>query len=181
VNDEFHKVSPEIRQQSDYPVYGVFTPPCGRRKRVIRVGVLPISEHLLIYRSRGRAKVKDEGVCRMCRRPDTSAKLLESPDGARPLTRHHLIPDVWFRDQAQRASTFEEAAEWRRLSDVDANIIPLCRLCHDLVEAVDDEGRRLLRKVFTEVEVAYALVVRGRDWLDWRYPPLDLDRAHSVC
>lgn len=183
VLDEFHQVTPEISVPPEHHRRHL-----GRRKRLIVVTVLPVNPTLLLYRSRGREKCKEEGRCRLCERPDTrkvnhSTLGMSEPEyraylreqralAPRPLTRHHLIPDVWFRDAAQRAKTVETANEWMRLRDVDSNIVPLCRLCHDVVELVDDHGRRLLRKMLGQNEIAFMLQVRGQEWLDLRYPSL---------
>lgn len=85
----------------------------------------------------------------MCRRPRD----------VRPLTRHHLVPESWFRSH-------------RRLHlvrNVAANQIPLCRPCHDLVEA-EEGARRELRRLLAPDEIAFALQTAGRAWLERRYP-----------
>lgn len=110
--------------------------------------VIAVSAPLLRYRCGGRDKMREEGRCRMC--------LL--PSERRPLTRHHIVPKSWF------------ASMPFMLRDADANIVPLCRRCHDAVER-DPAVRRLLRKVLGADEVAFALQVRGPGWFDRRYPP----------
>ena len=97
-------------------------------------------------------KVRAEGHCRMC---------LRSME-VRPLTRHHLIPQRWFLRQRHD----RRWASWRNLS---ANIIPLCRPCHDDVEH-DLGARRMLRRVLTQEEIAFAVSVLGPEWLNRRYP-----------
>lgn len=102
--------------------------------------------------ARFRNKLADEGHCRMCLRSEA----------VRPLTRHHLVPLRWFHKQ-------RHDARWLRLRNVAANIIPLCRGCHDLVER-DREARRMLRRALTQEEIAWAICVRGAAWLNTRYP-----------
>lgn len=98
-------------------------------------------------------KLKAEGHCRMCLRPAE----------VRPLTRHHLIPQNWW------IASYAHNNAARSLRNVATNIIPLCRPCHDLVER-DVEERRMLRRVLTQAEVAFAIAVRGVHWLERVYP-----------
>src|SRR4051812_24797153 len=87
-----------------------------------------------------------EGRCRMCERPWE----------IRPPTRHHLVPK-------------SEGGTWHQ-----DNIIPLCRGCHDLVDAkangVRQLARRMLRRLLTPAEVAHAIRCKGEAWLDREYP-----------
>lgn len=96
------------------------------------------------------SKVEREGHCRMCRRPSR----------VRQLTRHHLIPQEWWRRRGEEIAVLRNAA---------ANIVPLCRACHDDVEH-DLESRRMLRRVLTQTEVAFLIDVIGRAWVENRYP-----------
>lgn len=81
------------------------------------------------------------------------------------LTRHHLVPESWFLGQPLKL---------RQIRNAHSNIIPLCRAHHDLVEAREPvvrlEARRLLRSTLTQEEVAFAIQIRGRAWLDSEYP-----------
>lgn len=95
-------------------------------------------------------KLAAEKHCRACLRPDE----------VRPLTRHHLVPQSWWLRRGGLA----------RYRNLAANIIPLCRPCHDAVEH-DLEARRMLRRSLTQQEVALAIALRGQLWLDWCYPP----------
>lgn len=97
-------------------------------------------------------KVRAEGHCRMCLRPAA----------VRPLTRHHLVPQRWFLRQ-------RHDRRWVAYRNLAANIIPLCRLCHDDVEH-DLGARKMLRKMLTQEEIAFAWAVRGPEWLNHRYP-----------
>lgn len=98
------------------------------------------------------AKVEREGHCRMCRRPSR----------VRPLTRHHLIPQGWWKAKGEEIGALRNAA---------ANIVPLCRACHDDVESKNGaESRRMLRRVLTQTEIAFVIDVIGHAWLDRRYP-----------
>ena len=95
-------------------------------------------------------KVAAEKHCRACLR---SAEVW-------PLTRHHLIPQAWW---------LRRGIAFARYRNVAANIIPLCRPCHDEVES-DREARRMLRRVLTQQEIALAAALLGMDWLDRIYP-----------
>lgn len=85
--------------------------------------------------------------------------------GCGKLTRHHLVPEHWFLRQPRVL---------REIRNAHANIIPLCREHHDLVESrypvVRMEARRLLRASLTQEEITFAIQVRGRAWLDDEYP-----------
>jgi hypothetical protein len=118
------------------------------REAVARVGVNPT---LIVQRGKGWIKCREEGACRMCRRPDK----------IRPLTRHHLVPLSWFRARPRFAP----------LRNADANIVPLCEPCHKQVERRSPPHARIeLRRLLYPVEVAFVLQTAGRPWLDWRYP-----------
>lgn len=97
----------------------------------------------------------ENSVCRMCTRPRE----------VRPLTRHHLVPESWFLRQPLHIKIVRNAY---------ANIVPLCRPCHDRVDSRDPveraEARRYLRRSLTQQEVAFAIQVRGRGWLEHEYP-----------
>lgn len=98
-------------------------------------------------------KMQGEGHCRMCQRPAH----------VRPLTRHHLVPEGWFRTQPLELRVYRNA---------HANIVPLCRPCHDLVhDRLDSRpGRVLLRRSMTQAEIAFVIAVRDRAWLEAEYP-----------
>ena len=99
-----------------------------------------------------------EGICRMCLRPRY----------VRALTRHHLVPVAWFRKHPHL---------WAYTS-ATANLVPLCRPCHDMVDnrrkADRRDARRLLRRSLSQQEIAFAIAVVGKEWLDREYP-LDMD------
>lgn len=80
--------------------------------------------------------------------------------GARKITRHHLVPQSWFRTRGLPHT----------IRDADANIVPLCTNCHRSVEN-DIWARRMLRKVLTQTEVSFVIQLRGKPWLDRVYPP----------
>lgn len=100
-------------------------------------------------------KIANGSICRMCLRSSR----------VRPITRHHLVPDAWFRKQPTHL---------RAIRNAHANIVPLCRACHDRVDAQDlaerREARRHLRRSLAQQEIAFAIQVRGLDWLDLHYP-----------
>jgi len=112
-----------------------------------RAGVSP---SLVVQRHKGFAKVREEGRCRMCLRSSS----------VRPLSRHHLVPQAWFRARPKLAP----------LRHAEANIVPLCDPCHQAVEERGSHARKELRRLLGAAEVAFVIQVRGRDWLDLRYP-----------
>lgn len=118
-----------------------------------------VSRELKRKRSCGRAKAIEEGHCRLCLRP-ASEYPHENPLAIRRMTRHHLVPRRWWRHRPRMAALYR---------DVDANIVPLCRPCHDLVEE-SVLYRRMLRHVMTQAEVTFCIQVCGKVWLDRRYP-----------
>lgn len=135
-----------------------------------RVGYKPVSPGLLKNQLSGREKVIKEGQCRMCQRPwkvrpSTQHRLVPPRQLA---TRHHLVPESWFlakgRDERHR-----------RIRNVNANIVPLCRVCHDRVDSRDpadrQDARRELRRCLGVEEIAFMIQVRGKSWLDFHYPP----------
>lgn len=124
---------------------------------------MTVSAQLATWRDAGRAKLREEGRCRLCQRPPA----------VRPLTRHHLVPRSWFAPQLQGLDGDDWFRLWR-LRDADANIVPLCWPCHRAVERDDPHARRMLRKVLGSAEVAYAVAVRGRAWFDARHPPVKI-------
>jgi 5-methylcytosine-specific restriction endonuclease McrA len=97
-------------------------------------------------------------LCRMCGREKR----------VRPITRHHLVPLSWF-------SGLADDDPRRALRNATANLIPLCRPCHDLVDARDatvrEPARRMLRRSLGQAEITFAIHVRGRSWLAYHYPP----------
>lgn len=104
-------------------------------------------------RGKGWEKVTDEGRCRMCLRPSS----------VRALTRHHVVPEGYFRRREPL----------KPLRNCDANLVPLCRPCHDLVDGPSPERwrhRAELRRALTTYEVAFALQLRGPHWFDHHYP-----------
>jgi len=97
----------------------------------------------------------DSSVCRFC----------EKDSKVRALTRHHIVPHSWFLRQPLALKLVRNA---------HANIVPLCRPCHDRVDSIEDEiraeARRYLRRALTQQEIAFAIQVRGQQWLDVHYP-----------
>jgi hypothetical protein len=110
------------------------------------------------------ARKMQHSMCRLCRVGESEARYRRDPNAAR-LTRHHLVPESWFLKQPEPL---------RRIRNAHANIIPLCRHHHDLVESkhpvIRLEARRLLRMTLTQQEIAFAIQVRDREWLDSEYP-----------
>lgn len=117
-----------------------------------------VSEALRVCRDNGVAKLREEGVCRLCLRRH----------GVLPgfrLTRHHLVPKSHFT-----SGILGYTPIWVvKVRDADANIVPLCRGCHDEVEQTE-AGRVRLRARMSQAEVAYCIQVRGQAWLERRYP-----------
>ncbi len=85
--------------------------------------------------------------------------------GCTRLTKHHLVPEHWF---------LRQPIVLRQIRNAHANIIPLCRPHHDLVESrhpvVKLEVRRLLRATLTQEEITFAIQVMGLAWLNAEYP-----------
>ena len=102
-------------------------------------------------------KFGTHSLCRMCQRRHS----------VRPTTRHHLVEDAWFRRQPEQL---------RRRRNAHANLVPLCRPCHDLIHAKDEferaQARRGLRRSLSQQEIAFAIAVRGKEWFDFHYPPI---------
>lgn len=117
------------------------------RQAVLRTGVNPT---LIVQRGKGWIKCREEGCCRMCRRSSM----------IRPLTRHHVVPLSWFRNRERFAP----------LRHVDANIVPLCAPCHRDIERRTPHARTELRRLLSNVEIAFVIQVAGQQWLDDRYP-----------
>lgn len=123
------------------------------RKRIVmhRPFVLP-SEGLCSPKLTAR-KMQD-ALCRLCMRPGF-------------ITRHHLVPESWFLGQPEAL---------RKIRNAHANIVPLCRHCHDQVDTAHpvakERARRKLRQFLLQEEVTFAIQVRGRDWLERQYPML---------
>ncbi len=130
-----------------------------RKKRTIKHRPFRLPSTELSSPKQTATKMSAEAVCRMCLR---TARV-------RPLTRHHLVPESWFRQQPLALKMIRNA---------HANIVPLCRSCHDRVDnyATEEElrdrveARRHLRRSLTQQEIAFAIQVRGQDWLDHHYP-----------
>jgi 5-methylcytosine-specific restriction endonuclease McrA len=122
-----------------------------------RAAPAKVSTNLFWNASSGTVKLS-EGRCRMCQRPRS----------VRPLTRHHLVPLRWFLTP--------EGRRYRLVRNSNANIIPLCRACHDLIEKRDPIARRMLRRLMTQQEVAFAVKLCGIGWLEREYP---LEKDHD--
>ena len=126
-----------------------------------------VNETLLRFRGGGREKLRQEARCRACLRPRGPDSIKESRIdeqhnvvGSRSLTRHHLIPEKWFKHQLPPT---------RAVRSVDANIVPLCRPCHVQVES-DEEARRMLRRALGSDEVSFMNQLAGEPWTLHRYP-----------
>lgn len=119
----------------------------------------------------GTQKVQAEGRCRMCGRTWEVRPLIgqqltredAQETQEQRLTRHHLVPQSWFRST--------RGSQYRSIRNANANIVPLCRPCHDLIEEPDMISRRMLRRALTQQEIAFVVRYRGKDWLDYHYPP----------
>lgn len=62
----------------------------------------------------------------------------------------------------------------RIIRNAHANIIPLCRPCHDLVDNREHDerrqARRHLRRSLSQAEISFIIQVRGMNWLNHHYP-----------
>lgn len=101
----------------------------------------------------------------MCLRPQEGR-----PGSPRWLTRHHVVPKSWCDDHDIPF----------RVRDAEANIIPLCGSCHRAVER-DEYARRMLRKVLTQAEIAFAIHLATKRWFDWRYAPAQRGAARLTA
>lgn len=90
-------------------------------------------------------KMKAEGQCRLCWRKDRGS-------GGRELTKHRLVPG-------------RHGGEY-----IVANVIPLCRRCHDEVEREDPLSRRMLRPKLWPMEVAHGKKKLGEEIFELMYP-----------
>lgn len=159
-------VCPHCREVGHVALHVMLPPKVGLPRRY---GIVYVSQSLLRFRGGGREKLRQEARCRMCLRPrgpETVREWQSTLDaqhnyiGSRPLTRHHLIPENWFKFQLRPT---------RAVRSVDANIVPLCRPCHDEVEH-DEESRRMLRRVLGSDEIAFVIQLAGEEWFNERYP-----------
>ena len=82
----------------------------------------------------------------------------------RLLSRLDLVAVAWF---------LRQPLKMRLIRNAHANIVPLCRPCHDLVDnreqPVREEARMHLRRSLSQSEIAFAIQVRGQRWLDREY------------
>lgn len=113
-------------------------------------------------------KVRAEANCRFCQRPWD----------VRPPTRHHIVPQSYFKSA--------EGAAKKNMMNSGRNVVGLCRACHDRVDNTNrDEkmrARRELRKLMTQAEIAFAIELRSREWLNRNYPLWEKDElAASVA
>ena len=90
-------------------------------------------------------KIRVEAQCRLCGRFNRGS-------GARELTKHRLVPGRF-------------GGEY-----IVANVIPLCRRCHDDVEAQDAVARRMLRPKLWPLEVSHAIKKISEEWYEYMYP-----------
>lgn len=90
-------------------------------------------------------KLKAENQCRLCERRHKDI-------GPRELTRHRLVPG-------------RHGGEY-----IVANVVPLCRCCHDAVEAQNADARVRLRPKLWPMEVAHVIRRMSEEWYDLAYP-----------
>lgn len=147
IKDEYHQIGRKIAAKSA-PIRpkGVYEPPETR----VHQRLNPTLAH---NATSGRVKLDQERKCRVC-------------PNKRGLTRHHLIPQVWFKYRKE---------ELRSLRNANANIVPLCEECHRIIDGVIDPVGRLqkraaLRDALYSNEVAFILQVRGPQWFELAYP-----------
>lgn len=118
------------------------------------VTLAQVSVSLRENRMSGRDKVLMERDCRIC-------------DSRKDMTRHHLVPLSWFFSP--------RGAHLRSIRNANANIVPLCVTCHQIVDGTRDPVGKLkiraaLRERLGSNEVAFILQVRGQAWFDHHYP-----------
>lgn len=131
----------------------------GRKRRIEHRFIAKLPDESLTSPKLTVQKMTTEGRCRKCGIAHSWAK-----DG-KQLTRHHVVPESWFLGQPLALKLIRNA---------HANIVPLCRDCHDEIDSkypvVREQARRVLRVLMTQQEIAFAIQVRGRHWLDREYP-----------
>lgn len=100
----------------------------------------------------------DGGYCRLCQTTEAERRAdrtLARPDRYR-ITKHHMVPQ----------------ADGGR--NDPANIVGLCRACHDLIDKMPlwrrIPQRAELRRLLDPEEIAYVRAVKGQEWLDYHYP-----------
>lgn len=113
-----------------------------------------VSKALRDNRLSGRDKVLMERQCRIC-------------SSSQDMTRHHLVPVSWFFS--------DEGAHLRMIRNANANIVPLCVNCHQIIDGIRQPVLRLqfraaLRARLGTNEIAFILQVQGREWLEEHYP-----------
>lgn len=151
IKDEFHQAARRIISRSAEGALrpkGIFDPP--KPKEPVYQRLNPTLAH---NATSGRIKLHQEKKCRIC-------------PNRRNLTRHHLIPQVWFKYRKE---------ELRSLRNANANIVPLCEECHRIIDsAIDPVGklqkRAALRDALYSNEIAFILQVRGPQWFNLAYP-----------
>lgn len=130
--------------------------PAVRRRRAVEHRFVALPSENLCNPRLTAAKMAN-ARCRMC----LHARYCGPPH----ITRHHLVPDSWFLGQPEVL---------RAIRNAHANIIPLCRSCHDDIDlpfpVAKERARRKLRSKLLQDEIAFAIQVRGREWLDESYP-----------
>lgn len=128
--------------------------PVGKRTR--RVSEIPKS--LRSHVPSATEKCKAEAHCRMCGRSDKVRPITL-------LTQHHIVPQEWWKHVAHHE---------RHVRNANANVLPLCRPCHDEIHSLDPTvrlpARSMLRRTFTQKEIAFVIACVGQPWLDKHYP-----------
>lgn len=114
-----------------------------------------VSDSLIVYRSKGRTKLDEERLCRMCG---------TSRGG---MTRHHIVPKRWFKEMLGEG-------KGAKIRDCDNNIVPLCAHCHHDIENNAD-GRQMLRKVLSVSELAFGIQLVGNTQFNAWYPRFNMD------
>lgn len=146
------------------PMTSHVTPREPRKQSRRTIKVVGIPKSLLSHQPSGAEKCRLEGRCRMCGR---DAEI-------RQLTQHHVVPLEWWRDIDQ---------PYRSRRNVNANIVPLCRPCHDEVESRDDSvrlpARSMLRHTMSQQEIAFAIACVSLHWLDANYPLVWLEQRSA--
>lgn len=108
--------------------------------------------------------------------------MCQRPSSVRLLTRHHLVPQAWYRERVNGVRRQEEWLLLRR--DSNTNVVPLCRPCHDLIDNGPWSDRRMwramLRRLLLPGEVAHVRRAMGQSWLEREYPSRDHRLALAV-
>lgn len=115
-----------------------------------RKDVTPFWKSVQLARQERRYKRKVAGAKRWQQIQEAKQGPCRCCRAPAPSELHHLVP----RSQGG--------------SDTEANLVPLCRGCHQLVEARDHQAGAVLARSLTDSEYAYAVDMYGEGFFERR-------------